>query len=51
MAQVGQDLVSPSIALTPPFVVPFDATSTATTTLYHLQSCGDRLGDAGTHHL
>jgi hypothetical protein len=33
-AQVGQDLVSPSIALTPPFVVPFDATSSATTTLY-----------------
>ena len=34
MAQVGLDLVSPSVALTPPFVVPFDATSTATTTLY-----------------
>jgi len=34
MAQVGLDLVSPSLALTPPFVVPFDATSTATTTLY-----------------
>jgi len=34
MAQVGLDLVSPSIALTPPFAAPFDATSTATTTLY-----------------
>jgi lysyl endopeptidase len=34
LAQVGSDLVSPSVALTPPFVVPFDATSTATTTLY-----------------
>ena len=34
MAQVGLDLISPSVALTPPFVVPFDATSTATTTLY-----------------
>jgi hypothetical protein len=34
MAQVGLDLISPSAALTPPFVVPFDATSTATTTLY-----------------
>ncbi|MFZ0934806.1 MAG: hypothetical protein WB579_15375 [Bryobacteraceae bacterium] len=34
MAQVGLDLVSPSVSLTPPFVVPFDATSTATTTLY-----------------
>ncbi len=34
MAQVGLDLVSPSVALTPPFVVPFDATSSATTTLY-----------------
>jgi hypothetical protein len=34
MAQVGLDLVSPSVALTPPFAVPFDATSTATTTLY-----------------
>jgi hypothetical protein len=34
MAQVGLDLVSPSVALTPPFVVPFDATSTAITTLY-----------------
>jgi hypothetical protein len=28
------DLVSASVAVTPPFVVPFDATSTATTTLY-----------------
>ncbi len=34
VAQVGLDLVSPSVAVTPPFVVPFDATSTATTTLY-----------------
>ena len=34
MAQVGLDLISPSVALTPPFVVPFDATSNATTTLY-----------------
>jgi hypothetical protein len=34
MAQVGLDLISPSVALTPPFVVPFDATSSATTTLY-----------------
>jgi hypothetical protein len=34
MAQVGLDLISPSVAVTPPFVVPFDATSTATTTLY-----------------
>ena len=34
VAQVGQDLVAPSAAVTPPFVVPFDATSTATTTLY-----------------
>ena len=34
MAQVGLDLISPSLALTPPFVVPFDATSSATTTLY-----------------
>jgi hypothetical protein len=34
MAQVGLDLVSASVAVTPPFVVPFDATSTATTTLY-----------------
>ena len=34
MAQVGVDLISPSVALTPPFVVPFDATSTASTTLY-----------------
>jgi hypothetical protein len=33
-AQVGLDLVSPSVAVTPPFVLPFDATSTATTTLY-----------------
>jgi len=34
MAQVGLDLVSPSVALTPPFVMPFDATSNNTTTLY-----------------
>jgi len=34
MAQVGLDLVSPSVAVTPPFAVPFDATSSATTTLY-----------------
>jgi len=34
VAQVGLDLVSPSVPLTPPFVVPFDATSSATTTLY-----------------
>ncbi len=34
VAQVGLDLVSPSLVLTPPFVVPFDATSTSTTTLY-----------------
>jgi hypothetical protein len=34
MAQVGLDLVSPSVALAPPFVVPFDATAAGTTTLY-----------------
>jgi hypothetical protein len=34
VAQVGLDLVAPSAAVTPPFVVPFDATSTAATTLY-----------------
>ncbi len=34
VAQVGADLVAPSVAMTPPFVVPFDATSTAATTLY-----------------
>ena len=34
VAQVGPDLVAPSAAVMPPFVVPFDATSTATTTLY-----------------
>lgn len=34
VAQVGADLVAPSVAITPPFVVPFDATSAATTTLY-----------------
>jgi len=34
VAQVGLDLVSPSVVLTPPFAMPFDATSTATTTLY-----------------
>jgi len=34
VAQVGLDLISTSVALTPPFVVPFDGTSTATTTLY-----------------
>ena len=34
MAQVGVDMVAPSVAMTPPFAIPFDATSTATTTLY-----------------
>jgi hypothetical protein len=34
MAQVGADMVAPSVAMTPPFAIPFDATSTATTTLY-----------------
>ena len=34
MAQVGLDLISPSAAVAPPFAVPFDATSTSTTTLY-----------------
>jgi len=34
MAQVGVDEVAPSAALTPPFVMPFNATSGATTTAY-----------------
>ena len=34
MAQVGADEVAPSASLTPPFVIPFNATSAATTTAY-----------------
>ncbi|MGP8245980.1 MAG: hypothetical protein ACLQVN_15845 [Bryobacteraceae bacterium] len=34
MAQVGADEVAPSATLAPPFVIPFDATSGATTTAY-----------------
>jgi hypothetical protein len=34
MAQVGVDEVAPSASLTPPFAIPFNATSGATTTAY-----------------
>jgi hypothetical protein len=34
MAQAGADQVAPSVTVTPPFVIPFDATTGATTTAY-----------------